>query len=144
MIEILKNVLVSAPSIFLQNVQYTHIHISSRCHEENNYGGRKILFFILTVPVLFEVFPLFWGKLFVFLKNFLFYVGVWLIDKVVIVSDVQQSDSALDVHTSVFFFRFSSHVAYYRVLRRVPSALQLALADYLFLWNSVYMSIPNS
>ena len=36
----------------------------------------------------------------------------------VLVSVVQQSESAIHIHVSIFF-RFFSHTGYYRVLRRV-------------------------
>ena len=36
-------------------------------------------------------------------KNFLFYIGVSLINNVVLVSDVQQSESVIHVYVSILF-----------------------------------------
>ena len=36
------------------------------------------------------------------------------------------------IHIYPFFFRFFSHIGYYRILSRVPCALQQVLVDYLF------------
>ena len=79
--------------------------------------------------------------LFLFLKNFLFCVGVQLINNVVIVSDEQ--DSAVHMHISMlpqtlFPSRLphslkQSHVLYNR-----------SLLDVHFKYSSVYLSIPNS
>ena len=41
-----------------------------------------------------------------------------IIDNVVIISAVQQSDSVIDTH--LFFFRFFSHLDHHRILGRVP------------------------
>ena len=38
-----------------------------------------------------------------FFKKFLFYIGVWLIYNVVLVSSVQQSDSVIHTHTAILF-----------------------------------------
>ena len=38
----------------------------------------------------------------------------------------------LYIHIYLFFFRFFSHIGYYRVLNRVPCAIQQVLVDYLF------------
>ena len=35
--------------------------------------------------------------------NFIFYIGVWLINSVLLVSGVQQSDSIIHVHVSILF-----------------------------------------
>ena len=53
-----------------------------------------------------------------------------LMYNVVLVSDVQQSDSVIHIHVS--FFRFFSHRGYYRVLSRIPCVIQEVLVDYLF------------
>ena len=38
----------------------------------------------------------------------------------------------LHIYVYPFFFRFFSHIGYYRVLTRVPCAIQWTLVDYLF------------
>ena len=58
-----------------------------------------------------------------FLLLFLIFVGVQLIYNIVLVSGVQQSDSVIHVHISIFV-RFFSHVGYYRILSKVPCAIQ--------------------
>ena len=63
------------------------------------------------------------GKLVIF-------IGVELISSVVLVSGVQQSESVIHTHTSTL--RFFSHVGHYRVLHRVPCAIQQILFSYLF------------
>ena len=108
--------LVSTPSILLQNAQYIHIRISSRCHEQKNYAGRKILFFISNLPVLFEVFPLFWGNFAVFLKTLL--ISCWSI------VDWQGCDGLRCqakwfsyAYTCIYYFsKFFSHLACYIIL----------------------------
>ena len=44
----------------------------------------------------------------------------------------------------LFFFRFFSCIGHYRVLSRVPCAIQQVLFSYLFCNSSVWMSIPIS
>ena len=56
------------------------------------------------------------------------------------VSVVQQSESAMHP----FFFGFPSHIGHHRALSRVPCALQKVLISYLFIHNSVYLSISIS
>ena len=68
-------------------------------------------------------FLLFGGKLIIF-------IGVELVSSVVLVSGVQQSESVIYTHTSTL--RFFSHVGHYRVLHRVPCAIQQILFSYLF------------
>ena len=56
--------------------------------------------------------------------------GVELIYNVVLVSGVQQSESVKHIHRSTLFFfflRFFSHIGHYRVLSRVPCAIQQVL-----------------
>ena len=48
-----------------------------------------------------------------------FYLG-WTMAYNALVSGVQQSDS--DIHI-LFFFKFFSHLGYYRILSRVPCAI---------------------
>ena len=50
----------------------------------------------------------------------------------------------LYIYVYPFSFRFFSHIAYYRVLSRVPCGIQQVLVGYLFKYSSMYMSIPNS
>ena len=45
-----------------------------------------------------------------------------MINNVVLVSGVQQSDSVISI--SVFFFRFFSIVGYYKILNIAPCAIQ--------------------
>ena len=42
------------------------------------------------------------------------------------------------------FFRFFSHIGYYRILSLVPCDTRYILVDIYFLYNSVYMLILNS
>ena len=58
-----------------------------------------------------------------FFKKNLFYIGAYLINNVVLASDVQQSDSVLCIHVSIFL-KFFSHLGYYRILSSVPCAIQ--------------------
>ena len=56
-----------------------------------------------------------------------------MIYNVVLVSGVQQSESVIHIHIStLFFFRLFSHIGHYRVLSRVPCAIQQVLISYLF------------
>ena len=50
--------------------------------------------------LIFYIFGTFCG---ITLFNFLFYFGVLLVNKVVLVSNVQQSDSVIHTHISIFF-----------------------------------------
>ena len=55
-----------------------------------------------------------------------------MIYSVVLVLDVQQSESVVYKHMYIFFFfRFFSHIGRYRVLSRVPCATQRVLISYL-------------
>ena len=45
-------------------------------------------------------------------------------NNVSIVSGVQQSDSVLYIYMYLFFFKFFSHLGYYRILSSVPCVLQ--------------------
>ena len=58
--------------------------------------GLRILSSPFSVSLLFV--SLFYFKK----KNFLFYIGVWLVNNVVIVSSGQQSDSAICIHVFIF------------------------------------------
>ena len=57
-----------------------------------------------------------------------FLIEVQLIYNVVLVSGVQQSDSAI----YIFFFRFFSLIDYYKILSIFPCATQQVLVGYLF------------
>ena len=61
----------------------------------NIYIANPALFWLLFT---YNIFPSFH---FVFFLNFLFYIGVQLINNVVIVSDAQQSNSAIHIHVSI-------------------------------------------
>ena len=61
-----------------------------------------------------------------------------------LVSDVQQSDSVIHKHPSIFF-KFFSHLGYYRILSRVFWAIySRSLLVVNFKDSSVYTGIPNS
>ena len=46
----------------------------------------------------------------------IFFIRVYLIYNVVLVSAVEQSESVIHIHVSTLFLRFSSHIGHYRVL----------------------------
>ena len=48
-----------------------------------------------------------------------------------LVSSVQHSDSITHIHISIFFFRLFSIIGYYKILSRVPCAVQQGLVVYL-------------
>ena len=54
----------------------------------------------------------------------LIFIGVWLLYSVVVVSAVQQSESAVRMHIYPFVFGFPSHLGHYRALVRAPCAIQ--------------------
>ena len=53
-----------------------------------------------------------------------------MINNIVLVLGIQQSDSIIHIHVS--FFKFFSHVGYQRELSRVPCVIQEILIGYLF------------
>ena len=56
-----------------------------------------------------------------------------MIYNVVLVSGVWQSESVIHIHRStLLFFIFFSHIGHYRVLSRVPCAIQQVPISYLF------------
>ena len=55
-------------------------------------------------------------------------IEVYLLYDVVFISGIQHSDSVL----YVFFFRFFSLIGYYKILSRVPCAMQQDLVGYPF------------
>ena len=57
------------------------------------------------------------------------FIGVQLIYNVVLLSDVQPSDSNVFVY--IYFFRFFSTVVYYKIVNIVPCAIHV-LVVYLF------------
>ena len=64
-----------------------------------------------------------------------------MIFNVVLVSGVQHSDSVIHIHILIFF-RLFSHIDYYRILSRVPCAIQKVLVVYLFyIQYCVYMFV---
>ena len=71
-------------------------------------------------------------------KNF--FIGVVLIYNVVLVSGVQQSESV--IHTSTLFQILFLYM-YYRVLSRVPCAIQQVLISYLFYIQQCAYVNPN-
>ena len=63
--------------------------------------------------------------MFIFFFNFLFYIEVYLINKVVIVSGVQQSDSVIHIHVStVFEILFPLRLLHDTTWSRPPCAIQ--------------------
>ena len=68
------------------------------------------------------------SRLYHFLKNF---IGVQLTYSVVLLSGVQQSQSVLQIHLSILF-RFFPHIGCYRILSRVPCAIQQVLVTHAF------------
>ena len=63
----------------------------------------------------------FFPKVYVILKCLL-YIGEEFTHNVVLVSGVQQCDSAIHIHIYVPVFRFFSHLDHYRILSRAPCA----------------------
>ena len=49
-------------------------------------------------------------------KHFFFFIRVYFIYNVVLVSAVEQSESVIHIHVSTLFLRFFSHIGHYRVL----------------------------
>ena len=56
-----------------------------------------------------------------------------------LVSGVQQRESVIHIYAS--FFRFFSHLGYYRILSRVLFSVSLVV--FYFKYSNVYMSIPS-
>ena len=52
----------------------------------------------------------------------IYIVYIYMIYNVVLVSAIQLSDSVIHIH--LFFFRFFPHIGYYKILNRVPCAIQ--------------------
>ena len=52
------------------------------------------------------------------------FFGVYMIYSVVLISDTQQNKSIIYIYIYPLFFRLSSHIGHYRVLTRVPYAIQ--------------------
>ena len=51
------------------------------------------------------------------------FIAAWLTYSVVLVSAVQQSESI--IHINIFtFLRFFSHIGHYKILGRIPGAIQ--------------------
>ena len=65
----------------------------------------------------------------------------WLM--MLLLSGVQQSESFIHMYI-LFFFRFFSHIGYYRVLSRLPCAVHRSLSVDYFVHKSVSMLIPTS
>ena len=79
---------------------------------------------MLLIRVEFHVVKSFFFPLFYPFSLLLhFYFILELIYNVVLVSGVQQNDSVIHTH-ELFFFRFFSHIGYYRILNRGPCAIQ--------------------
>ena len=67
-----------------------------------------------------------WAMLFIYLlKNLLFYIGVELVNTVVLVSGVQQSDSVIHIHISILFqIIFPYRLLQSIILSIAPCAIQ--------------------
>ena len=79
-----------------------------------------------------------------FSLKFLPYIGLWLIDNVVLVSDIYHSDSVIFIHISVLFlvlfpFRLLQNIEQSSLCHTVGPCWSSVL-----IISSVYMSIPNS
>ena len=66
----------------------------------------------------------------------------WLIDNVLSVLGVQQSDSVIHIH--ILFFKFFSYLLQNIKQHSYTVPIQYAPVGYLFKYSSVYMSIQNS
>ena len=62
-----------------------------------------------------------------------------------LVSDIQQSDSVAHMYINIYilFFTFSSIIGYYKVLSRVPCAMQQIFVVYLFYIQSCIYVNPK-
>ena len=65
----------------------------------------------------------------------------WRIHNVVLVSDAQQSD--LVIHIYILFFKFFSHIGYYRILSRVLVLCSWSLLIIYFTCSSMYIGEGN-
>ena len=65
-----------------------------------------------------------------------------MIYNVMLVSAVQQSESVIRIHISLFF-RFPSNLGHHRALSRVPCAIQSVLIRYLFYIQQCIYVNPN-
>ena len=63
------------------------------------------------------------------LKNISYWTRVGL--QCCVNKGIQQTDSVIHIHIP-FLFQILSHIHYYRVLSRVPCAIQYVFVDYLF------------
>ena len=71
------------------------------------------------------------------------FFGIWLIYNVVLVTGVQKSESVIYIYIYPLFFRFFSYTGHYRVLSRVPCAIQQVLISYLFYIQQYVYVNPN-
>ena len=76
---------------------------------------------------------------FIFFFSFIFYIGVWLINNVEIVSDGQQSDSSVHIHVS-FSPKLPSHSGLHITLKRAPCLCCRSLLVIFFKYSRVYVS----
>ena len=63
--------------------------------------------------------------------SFSVFIEERLIYNVVLVSSIQQSDSVY-IYIYMFFFTFFFFIGYFKILSRVPCAIQQVLVGYLF------------
>ena len=68
--------------------------------------------------------------IFLALSSF-FFIDIYLIYNIVLVSDIQHSDSDIYIEREIFFFRFLSLIAYYKILSKVSYAILQVLVSYL-------------
>ena len=81
-----------------------------------------------------------------FRKQAAFQIPVTLKSKalsVMLVSGIQQNESAIYIHTYLLLFRFLSLIDHYRALNRVSCAVHSRSLLGICLIDSVYMSIPT-
>ena len=81
---------------------------------------------------------------FCLLESFQLYIGVQLINSVVILPGAEQSCSAVHVHVSILPQAPLPSGGYHTTLSTVLCAVQQALVGYLFKHSSVNLSILNS
>ena len=65
------------------------------------FCANTMMFWLCSFVVLSAVWEGYISSFVLFLKNFLFYIGVYPINNVVTVSGAQQSDSAIRIHVSI-------------------------------------------
>ena len=65
------------------------------------------------------------------------FIEVQLIYNIVLISGVHHSDSFIDMHTHICFFRLFSFTGYYKILSIVPYVIQEVLVDYVYIQQCI-------